>query len=139
MARMSKPKRPDSKKSPDAKRPGEVDRNLSVAPTIWNQLGGRRFAVMTGAKTLVYGDNLLQFKLPNKFAHRGINTVVITYVPGKDLYDVDFYRIAGVKVEKVSAHTDIYAEMLLPLFRAETHLETRVLPLPIQVKTEKFK
>ncbi len=51
---------------------------MQVAQTILQQLGGRRFMAMTGARAMAAHKDGLSFKLPSNFARHGINYVKIT-------------------------------------------------------------
>jgi hypothetical protein len=95
---------------------------MRVAEEIFRQLGGKRFALMTGARKFVAGKDGLVFRLPNRFARGGINLVSIRLMPS-DLYRVDFMRVRGGKVESVAVVNDVYADTLLEIFRAHTGLE----------------
>ena len=87
------------------------------------QLGGNRFIAMTGAKQFVWDDDRMIFRIPK--AKDGINKVVIT-LNAKDLYDVDYYRIRGVKATKVRSSKDLYDDMLQSDFTENTGLYTRL-------------
>ena len=67
----------------------------SVADTIYQQLGGNKFAVMTGAKYFAYGDNSLTFIIPRNKSRA--NTVKIT-LRGDDTYDMAFRQITLPKL-----------------------------------------
>jgi hypothetical protein len=54
--------------------------STEVAETILEQLGGKRFIVMTGAKHFAADGNALRFRLPSNFAKSGINAVTISIV-----------------------------------------------------------
>jgi len=99
-------------------------RSSQVANTILDQLGGRRFMQMTGAKTFVATDEGLQFKLPRGLAQNGINSVVINLNPHTDLYNVYFHKIKGADVREVAFVLDVDAENLQRTFTANTNLET---------------
>ena len=45
---------------------------MTTAQTIFSQLGGNRFALMTGAKGFLSAPDALHFKLPSNFAKDGI-------------------------------------------------------------------
>jgi hypothetical protein len=67
-------------------------REMNIARTIMEQLGGRRFITMTGARDFMDFGNTLQFRLPSRFAKDGINQVRITLTPA-DLYDMEFGKV----------------------------------------------
>ena len=96
-----------------------------IAQTIMQQIGGNRFAVMTGAKQFVALGNGLQFKLPSNFAKKGINCIKITLTPA-DLYDVEFFKIRGMNVTEVEKSEGLYADMLQSEFRRVTGLDTHL-------------
>ena len=98
----------------------------SVAKTILSQLGGKRFSVMTGAKQFLSfdGGQGLQFRLP-RYVDIKINVVRVKLDPN-DTYTVTFGRIFGSKYTIISEHSDIDSEMLQPLFRQETGLDTHL-------------
>lgn len=101
--------------------------NLIVAKTILEQLGGRRFMAMTGARNFTGSEYALNFRLPGVggFVKSGINHVRIELTPGDD-YTVTFSRIRGDKVTEISKHEHAYAEDLQSLFLSETGLEVRL-------------
>lgn len=108
----------------------------SVGTIIYEQLGGARFVLMTGARGFLShpeGRGALSFTLPSKTAKNGINHVKITLTAG-DTYDLVFTKVgpqpstkdwlAGKtqKVTVVSTHTDIYAEQLQSVVAEATGL-----------------
>jgi hypothetical protein len=108
---------------------------MSVADTILQQLGGKRFVAMTGAKNLVGGDNYLRFGLPGN-AKDGINMVKIT-LNGNDLYDVSFMKMPRLTQKALMAETlpspkvvtsseDVFCDMLQEVFTRHTGLYTRL-------------
>jgi len=98
---------------------------MSVAHEILNQLGGNRFIVMTGAKNFSSSGNTLMFRLPSKFALKGINYVTITLDPS-DTYSVVFYKVRGTKAVEISKETDVYCDTLQETFSHHTGLYTRL-------------
>lgn len=101
--------------------------DLTVAHTIQEQLGGRMFAMMTGAKDFMGGDNFLQFSIP---ASRGkapgkVNKCRVT-LAGDDTYTVTFYyynrRTFDCPV--VCSESGIYADVLADYFTEVTGLYT---------------
>jgi len=99
--------------------------DTTIATTILDQLGGRKFIAMTGARDFVAWTNGLTFRVPGTMTRKRINAVRITLEPS-DTYTVVFFAIRGVTVKEVSKHEDIYADMLGELFRDVTGLETRM-------------
>jgi hypothetical protein len=103
-----------------------VATDLTVSKTILEQLGGRRFIAMTGAKNFVGSDNTLTFRLPGKnFTKQSINSVQIT-LDANDTYTLTFARIRGGDVKVISMHRDIYVENLRSTFTEVTGLDTHL-------------
>jgi len=97
----------------------------TVVQTIYSQIGGGRFKVMTGAKDFTAHNEQcggLSFKLP-RFSGIKINHVKIV-LNGSDLYDITFGRIHGNNFSVISEHKDVYNDDLRPLFESETGLRT---------------
>jgi len=100
--------------------------NMQVSQTILEQLGGRRFIAMTGAKRFVGGNNTLSFKLPSTphYVAKGINGVRITLNPS-DTYTVSFFKSRGHNQPTlVEEHSEIYNDMLQDVFTMVTGLQT---------------
>lgn len=100
----------------------QTTNTLQVANTIRQQLGGNRFAAMTGAKNFMGSPDSLTFALPANFAKDGINRVRIVLVG--DLYAVEFFKIRGTKVQLISEACAVYADQLAALFTSRTGLNT---------------
>ena len=110
------------------KNPPSTDHPASktqVAEAILEQLGGHGFVRMTGARELTAGQYWLSFRLPGNMCLHGINHVKITLTPA-DVYEVVFSAIRGTNIKTVSKHDQIYCDMLAPLFRDKTGMETRM-------------
>ena len=99
--------------------------DLTVAETILQQLGGRRFTVMTGASNIAGSEDSLSFRLPGGggFCKDGINVVRIT-LNSMDLYDVVYMRVRGSKVTTVEEVNDLYFDSLTDSFERVTGLRT---------------
>ena len=88
-----------------------------IAETILEQLGGREFVVMTGAKHLSFGSSgELSFKLP-------IGKYRICRI---ELTPMDVYRVTFFKslTDNGVIHDDVYCDVLRGLFERETGLRT---------------
>lgn len=98
---------------------------MEQAQTILDQLGGRRFSVMTGAKNYVAGPEGLSFRLPggSGYYRGGINAVRVK-LTSLDLYDVTYSRVRGSKIVTVTESTGLYADMLQGDFERVTGLRT---------------
>ena len=98
---------------------------LDIAITILDQIGGRRFIAMTGASNLVYGNNMLSFRLPGNFAKRKITVVRITLTDA-DLYDMEFGKIFKGEYKPVDHADGLYFDQLQAVFTDMTGLETQL-------------
>jgi len=99
-----------------------------TAQTIFEQLGGHQFRVMTGANTFVGINDVagqetgLMFRIPGRgFARDGINKIKIA-LNGMDLYDVTYWRIRGTSIKQISESLGLYADMLRADFEEKTGL-----------------
>lgn len=100
-----------------------MNADQQIANTIIEQLGGRRFAVMTGSKQFVAVDKGVAFKVGRNSC--GINYVIIR-LNSLDLYDVDYGFMRSGKFNG-KAHTDhLYADQLQEDFTRHTGLDTRL-------------
>lgn len=90
------------------------------------QLGGRRFIAMTGAKHFVFDNEkrALAFSIGRGAAH-GINRVRVT-LNAADLYNVEFFKLRGVDCVTVAGLSDVYAENLPENFTRITGFDTRL-------------
>ena len=99
-----------------------------IAKTIFEQIGGRRFAAMTGSKDFIDMGNGLRMSLAkNKTC---ANRLDIIYDGGADLYNMRFYRRTfskktfESKTKDVETHEGIYCDMLEDVFTMVTGLYT---------------
>lgn len=121
----------------EQERKARNDRATEIATTILNQLGGRKFLAMTGAKDPmaslpdldkpISDDNpaSLVFRLPGGggFCKDGINHVRVVYTQADD-YNMTFSRIRGSKVTTVKEHKGVYCDQLQAIFTEATGLAT---------------
>lgn len=98
---------------------------IQIAEEIIAQLGGKPFAVMTGARQFTALESGLSFRIPWGIANHRINHVSVVLEPD-DTYTVTFSRIRGMKVTEVTMVEDVYCENLAEIFRDITGLETRM-------------
>ncbi|MBL8014100.1 MAG: hypothetical protein JNN05_09660, partial [Candidatus Omnitrophica bacterium] len=84
---------------------------MTIAKTILEQMGGNRFAIMTGAKNFVALGSVLMFSLPSRFAKDGINKIEIK-LNVMDTYDVKFYKVAKFDAVTIASFEQVYAEDL---------------------------
>lgn len=99
---------------------------MTVSQTIYQQLGGQRFATMTGAHSFSGGHNALGFRLPQKkgFVKNGIAGVRIVLMPN-DTYTMVFLKITeDFQIVEVAKHEFVYFDQLQEIFTNETGLYT---------------
>jgi hypothetical protein len=94
---------------------------MTIAQTILEQLGGRRFVVMTGAKDFVATTGGLRFRLPCRKA----NVVEITLTPA-DEYNMCFSLLRAGKIKTVCKYDGVYCDQLQSLFTKATGLYTQL-------------
>ena len=100
--------------------------DLNIPATILQQLGGRRFVAMTGAKNFgTTGERTLTFRLPANVARSNINHVAIRLTPA-DLYEVTFSNLRGMTFTIVQCYDNVYATGLRDLFTLATGLDTHL-------------
>lgn len=97
---------------------------LSVAHTILDQLGGRRFIIMTGSRSFVGAPDSLMFRLARR-APSGANKVRIR-LDGTDTYTMLFLKVTGHQAEIIKEIAGLYADQLQAIFTQETGLETKL-------------
>jgi len=104
-----------------------TNRNIEVASTILNQLGGNHFVTMTGSKQFVAGDNFLQMKLARNKSGANRLKIELTWM---DLYKMTFSRITNRKGEFIINDLieidGIYCDKLQEVFTEHTGLYTRL-------------
>jgi len=94
---------------------------MQVAQTIIQQLGGNRFAMMTGAKNFTAIDSGLSFKI-------GRNAKNITHVRVKltpdDVYTMEFLTVRGTTIKTPATVCGVYCDMLQAIFTEKTGMYT---------------
>lgn len=113
----------------------QVAPHVQIGQEIHAQLGGSRFAFMTGATQFVAlsagqpSDSLggLQFNLPRNFAQKGINKVRI-FLDQSDTYTVEALKVdyKHHTFEVVESSDLIYADNLQETFTRMTGLDTHL-------------
>lgn len=91
---------------------------MNIAQTILEQLGGRKFLVMTGAKDLVNTGNGLQMRLPRGTTNKA--TKFIVTLDADDTYTVSFGKIRKLEYKEISSFSGVYCDMLTDIFTSET-------------------
>lgn len=102
-----------------------MSRNLEIARTILQQLGGNAFMVITGSKSPVAVENGLSIRLARN--NSGANVLKIVLTP-EDLYDVEFVYVStrGLSVKK--RVEGVYFDQLQDIFEQTTGLYTTLRP-----------
>ena len=93
----------------------------AIADEILRQLGGGRFAVMTGAKHFSFGLRSLHFRIGRN--HRAINRVIIE-LNHNDYYNMMFFRLRGTDMKLVETVEDVSCDDLKDVFTSVTGLYT---------------
>lgn len=96
-----------------------------VAGAILDQLGARRFMMMTGARDVVVTLNGLQFRLPANFAQGGVNMIRVE-LSADDTYAVIAGRWARLDFKEKARESGLYAEDLQRAFTRLTGLDTHL-------------
>lgn len=86
--------------------------------SIINQLGGNKFASMTGASFMTSKDSLVV-----KFKGSKVNMMVVT-LNSDDTYSVRFDKVRGLNFSTVKEMTGVFATDLQSVFTKETGLKT---------------
>jgi hypothetical protein len=96
---------------------------MNASQIILEQLGGRRFLAMTGAKCLLHHEPVLGVHLPRKpgFVKQGVNYIKISLSP-LDLYDIEFGRIKGLDYKVIEKVEGVYSENLCEVISETTGL-----------------
>ena len=105
-----------------------TNEQMNIAHTILQQLGGRRFVTMTGARNILALDSGLRFKLPSRnFAKQGINLVSITLDPS-DTYIIQFEKLTrrgmDYTCKTIATFANVYGDQLPAVFTGATGLDT---------------
>lgn len=98
-----------------------AEKVLDVPTAILAQLGGRMFMMMTGA--VVSGDSDTLYV---RFKGSKVANKLHVKLNGSDLYDVEFFKVRGVKAPCVKKLENVYAEDLQRIFREVTGLATGI-------------
>lgn len=99
---------------------------MEIANTIFDQLGGNRFAFMTGAKNFLGKPKALQFSLPARFAQNKSDLVEVELNEADDLYVIRFYKFNRSKLstQLIEEIGMVHVEDLRRIFTDRTGLET---------------
>lgn len=95
---------------------------METAKVILEQLGGRQFIAMTGARDLIGSADALMFRI-GRGAKDGANKVRITLDRGLDLYVVEVFKIRGADVRTLERRDAVHVAALRATFTALTGME----------------
>ena len=95
--------------------------NLTVAKTILEQLGGKKFCAMKGAKNLVGDENSLSMRIGRNSSNSNYLKITLNSM---DTYDMKFYRLWKFEEKSVTEYNNIYNDMLTDTFTAHTGMYT---------------
>jgi hypothetical protein len=100
------------------------NQDLEIAKIIYQQLGGNRFAFMTGTTSVSAVKNgLLLNLIPNKSKAKFL-TITLN---GLDLYDLKFQKLNSEReLETVQEFNNIYNDQLQEIFTRVTGLYTKL-------------
>ena len=108
------------------------DKNLLVAQTILEQLGGNQLlTMMIGAKLYRYNQKDVGFRYMK--AERNNSNHIQIQLMESDLYKLEFWNIRGINCKVVETVEGVYAENLAEVFQKSTGLT-----LSIPKLTNKF-
>lgn len=99
----------------------------TIANTTRAQLGGAKFAAMTGAKNFTFdSEGTLTFHIGAgaKCGGKAVNFVKVAYMEGLDLYMMAFCYVRGGKVTARNVVSGVYADQLQTVFTANTGFYT---------------
>ena len=102
-----------------------MENNLEVANEILKQLGGDRFAMMTGAKNFAGGHDYLSFKIPSNNKKR-VSHVIVRYNAGQDLYEMKFLAVRGINTKEVVSFEGVFCDQLQSIFTEVTGFYTKL-------------
>jgi len=95
--------------------------DMTVAKTILEQLGGKKFCAMTGAKNLVGDENSLSMRIGRNSSNSNYLKITLNSM---DTYDMKFYRLWRFEEKSVTEYNNIYNDMLTDTFTAHTGMYT---------------
>jgi len=96
---------------------------MTVAQTIYQQIGGNKFALVTGCKNFTHDTNSLAMKLPKN--NSGATHLLIE-LTGSDMYNMIFLKIKGVSIKTHKKIESVYSTQLNTVFEKETELYTKI-------------
>lgn len=97
---------------------------MNIATTIFQQIGGNKFRIMTGATAFVSGTNYLSFR----FKMCKFTNMLKIILMDDDTYRMEFYKYNQRKYEAVMVkeYNGIYCDQLQDIFTSVTGLYTHL-------------
>ena len=93
-----------------------------VANTIYRQLGGNRFRVMTGAKNMVSLENGIGMRIGRNKTNANYMEITLNEL---DLYDITFAKVTkNFEMKSVKGYDNVYSDMLVSIFESHTGMYT---------------
>ena len=93
-----------------------------VARIIWEQLGGNKFRMMTGAKNLLNTGDGLAMKIGRNSSNSNYLKITLNSM---DTYDMTFAKLTKMgELKSVSEYNNIYNDMLTDIFTSHTGMYT---------------
>ena len=93
-----------------------------VANTIYRQLGGNKFRVMTGAKNMVSHEFALSMEIGRNKTNANFMVIELN---GNDLYNVTFAKLTKMgEMKSVKTYDNVYNDMLVSIFESHTGMYT---------------
>ena len=97
---------------------------MNVAKTILEQLGGNKFATMTGAKNFVDCGDALSMRIGRNKTSSNYLKITLNMM---DLYDVRFSRVSLKGGERsVTEYNNIFNDQLVEVFEKHTGMYTKL-------------
>ena len=93
-----------------------------VATTIYRQLGGNKFRVMTGVKKMVSHEFALSMKIGRNKTNANFMVIELN---GNDLYNVTFAKLTKMgEMKTVNTYDNVNNDMLVSIFESHTGMYT---------------
>lgn len=92
---------------------------MTTANQILAQLGGYKFIAMTGAVNFSSGNTLI-----SKFKGSKVANIMYVTLNESDTYTVKICKYRGMNEKVVKEISNVYADMLKPIFEQTTGLKT---------------
>ncbi|MDP7365745.1 MAG: hypothetical protein QGH83_00585 [Candidatus Pacebacteria bacterium] len=95
-----------------------------VANEIYRTLGGNKFKVMTGARSLLNLGDGLAMKIGRNKTNANYMKIVLNSL---DLYDVMFAKLTNKgELKSVKEYDNVYNDMLVSIFESHTGMYTKL-------------